>query len=301
MSLAALFPGARTLKLADREYAVSPWRLQDLLELERWIADGAEFPLEGIPSSEDDVEPSTRKRRLRAAMSKAKGWPPALDSAEGRAALATPHGAAFFLWVAISRDNPALSTEDLPALIEGMSALDWKRLNRTLWCSHPQEEILREIIPERFEGADGMTWPQVIDHLATERRMSYAEVLDLTLPEISNMLRRGEPRTYGLSNPSRAAIDEYQRRLLDDDEIPAWEARQRELDEVARRAEETANAESPPIDPVIARDAVRLGMDATALAESLAELDAKIAAELANPAGLAESVAPEAVEDHITP
>lgn len=277
MSLASLFPGRQSITLAGKSFTVTCWRLCDILGLERWLVAQSPNPLDGFVSPDEDPEPSTRKRRLRTAMATAKSWPPKLESDEGRELLSTAHGAAFFLCTALDRDNPEVTADELVELVETMDATDWKRLNRILWQCDPQEEILREIIPERFESDDSMGWPEVVDHIATERRMSYSEVLKLTLPEVSNILRKGQSKTYGIANPSRAAIDDYNRRMLDDDEIPDWEVRQRQLDEEARLAEEKAAAESPPSDPIIARDAARLGMDPAALAQSLAELDARVA------------------------
>lgn len=228
-ALSELFPSPEGLTLAGRAVAVRPFRLRDLLELERQLASLAPSPWEMMATPDGTPPP---KRRCREAMKAARDWPPRMGSDAARELLVTVGGSAAFLMACAD----GLSADEAIDLAAAMTAADWAAVGRVAWGIRPAEAIRRMVegTPEGEGDAppEPVEWAAIVETLARKRNLGYEAVLDLPLVQVGHMLREGEPPA---GDPPPAGPMEHLRRMAagaqwydPDEELPPYLIRARE-------------------------------------------------------------------------
>jgi hypothetical protein len=258
LALSELFPAPEELSLAGRKVTARPFRLRDLLNLERQLAALAPSPVELLATAPGEPPP---RRACREALKAARDWPPRMGSDAARELLLTVGGSAAFLMACAAEP---LSADDAIALALDMTAADWSAVGRVAWGIRPAEAIRRLVEGSRdAEGDDGeasdpVDWCAVIETLSHKRNMSYEAVLDLPLVQVGHMLRAGEPPADG--TPRDGPMD-HLRRMADgakwydpDEELP---------DYLVRAKDDLAYAEEHGLDALASLAAARQRMNGT--------------------------------------
>ena len=195
--LTRALPTPRVLSLGGQDWLVSELRLRDIAILEAWVEARTPWPTDLLPER-DDTDAPTWSRLLDAAYNAAERWPPRFGDARCTALLNTQDGLAFFVWVAIQRDQPGATIEDARGLVARMGATDWKLLARVLFGGDPMEELLR--LMEEGGGAPDrppVDWEKAVHEVAEMLGITYEAVGEMTLSQFAIARRRGEPLDHG--------------------------------------------------------------------------------------------------------
>jgi hypothetical protein len=189
-TLGDLFRGPEPLAAGGRTLMVAPLRVRDVAAIERSLAALRPDPPGSIPAPEDDPDPPTRAARLHAAYPRALAWWPDCGSEAWGEALATPGGAALFLWHALAPHNPGLAPEDVAGLAGSLSATDWRRLEEILWGIEPWRAIREELEPTP-PPARARNWGAAVDRVSREHGIGYEAVGAMTFAQFRCALEGG--------------------------------------------------------------------------------------------------------------
>jgi hypothetical protein len=246
LALSQLLTGPAPVTLAGQRFIAHELQLVDVAFLERWVARNVPGPLVGLPPLTTDPDPSTRKRRLRAAYEAAKAWPPKYGSELFRAAINTFEGRTVFL----RRVLRGLSRDHAFALVAAMTPEEWEALDQVASPSEPIAAIIAELDPDpprRTEG-DPIDWGRALMGLV-RLGLTPREAGKLTISQAIAILSRGAAPQYDKPVEGGLPKAEVRRRILatrDPDEQPALLEAWAEMDRLEADEAETEKAQAEP-------------------------------------------------------
>lgn len=219
-----------TVALAGKFYEVSAVRLGDIAKLDAWL-ESKSPSLDNLypPSFATDPEPSTRKRRLRAARHLAWDWPIRWGSEASGPVLASNEGLARWLEIILDRHNKEVPADEIAELASSMDEDDWNRLDRATWPPDPWREITR--IAEREAGVrddeeeenSAPNWEEIVADIMGAYGLSFDGIANLTLAQLGILRRRGQVAGMtGGAHIARALVEAQRKRLAvwyDPDEL----------------------------------------------------------------------------------
>lgn len=201
--------------------------LRDMARIERDWADSFADPTLDIPAEDEDPEPNTRKRRLRAALVVCRDKMPRWDNDTGRTMLATAEGIATLLRYSIGGNHDELTLEDFDVMASEITATEFARFEKAAFNSDPMDEIVEAADPKQStEDSEPTNWEEILSALVKQYGFKPKEVGDLTISELTMILGDGKPnhRPVFTDMASLLAYHEEQKRIwFDDEELKAKE------------------------------------------------------------------------------
>ena len=122
--LREVFPRPRMVVLAGEPVKVGELTLDDLAELDQWLADAAGDPMEDVPPAVCDPDPGTRRRRLVRAWELLAGLPTVGGPGAGTALMTLP-GRAVTLLVSCARAGSPVDAGTAAAQAAECSPAEW--------------------------------------------------------------------------------------------------------------------------------------------------------------------------------
>jgi hypothetical protein len=145
----------RPATIGGVRYLVAPRTFEEWgREIQGWILANVPGPIERVKTQVARaraagvaVTPADEHRLLDMAID--KPWPPPPRSADWFLAMGYPGADEAFLWFALRRDNPGLTREDMPDLVERVEQAEVNRIIDLAYGKIPKDDG-----PEEIEGPD---------------------------------------------------------------------------------------------------------------------------------------------------
>lgn len=187
-----LIPCPRAIRLGGRTVVVIELRYRDRAMLQAWMEEEAGHPLEGLPPSWADPDPSTRPARLAEAFAKAESWPPRLGTPEGSRLLGTSPGRAWFLHLCLSRCSSSIDLAEVLEIADAATPAEWSHLERIAWGISPLEEIAAELAPDDSP-RPAADWDGLFYACLERWHMTPDRVAELTGTQLRSLASEGKP------------------------------------------------------------------------------------------------------------
>lgn len=208
--ITAVVPVPKPLRVAalDVTVHVSELTLRELAELQGVLDASRPDPYLAAREALATLEGDDRRRALVAAYEAAEAGPPVYGEGEGWAYFASMEGFALLAWVALRRNHPDLSPEDVATLAIRMSEGEREALR---W--HAEGGVALRVLGRMLTAdvprpaAASVGWGRAIHEVAEGLGVPYDAVYRMTLTEFRNARRGGQPDDAWVSLPDGADFE----------------------------------------------------------------------------------------------
>lgn len=194
-----VFPRPKAIPMAGEVLIVGEFTLEDLAQIDHWLASTMGEPFDDLPALALDAAPGTRKRRLVTAWDRLSRCPD-LGTAEAVDWLNTPEGRAVQVLVACARGGHEIVAGKATELVEAASPAEWAAFDRAAWGVLAWKCLAREIDPdfeaEPVAGQDPYDWGLNLARLAEQAPWTFPDLARLTIGQFRLLCRGGEPEWY---------------------------------------------------------------------------------------------------------
>jgi hypothetical protein len=196
MSILFCFPAPVPLVLGDVAVLVPELRLRQIADLQVWLRDRTTVVMPEPPGGDDA---DTWKRYHAACFLATEHWPPDVFGPEGDRAMATPEGLLELCRVILPPANPALTHEQLIAVVVALATepLSLLAFHRAVYGVRPRDAAVDGY--EWWEGlrktdSTPIDWPKAIVEVMREYPAYTLEAVgELTISQFRTLRSGGEP------------------------------------------------------------------------------------------------------------
>lgn len=180
-------------------YLVGEFTLDDLADLQAWLASRWPDPMAGLRDSLDGMGEDDRRAALRAALAEAEAGPPTWADDRGRDLLCTGEGILEVFRIALRRHHPGLAGDALVAVAERTSPAEYAALRRRLYGVNAVDEVEAAFGASRPGGGEPIPWAQALCEVAEAYPgWTLAYIGSLTLSQVRAVRRGGKPEIRGV-------------------------------------------------------------------------------------------------------